>query len=785
LIPEAPINFDWNSFAPVAWAGTAPFQNASKTVNGWQFTGLTDALKSTDDTSFAGGVKQDVNCASIIGSSVPNKDDLKRIYIAHKTVTINGTPHIFLTLAWERIPLNTVSSSAHVGFEFNQGTSGVCPAGSDGLVNRTPGDLLFVYDFTGGSAGVATLSLRKWILTGSCDIKTDVAPCWGIATDLTASGFAEAAVDSASFPVSDTVAPTPDSLGQSEFGEAGADLTAAGVFSANTCLSLGKVYGVSRSSGNSGQAAMEDLVGPGNIRISNCGTVNVIKHTNPRGINQNFSYSTNIPSGSATGAATFCKTADTTGITTTFTLNDSAGVDTPCVSANYEGITNVHAGSYTVTEGAEPSGFVFQGLSVTTSGGASGAQDGVIPTQADITVVPDSVVTATYTNQAQGEIKIIKQTVPSGSSTSFGYSTSGGLSPSTFNLTGQVGSNTQDYTGVAPGTYAVTETVTGGWSLKDLSCTASGAGSNGSQDGTTNTQADITLAAGGLVTCTYTNHQLGEIKIIKHTDPRGLNQAFNYTANLAGSCTQSTASSFSLNDTGNTTLNSAGNTQDCTNVPEGTYNITETAEPANFSFESLSCTTGGVQDGSNAAKADITLAAGGLVTCTYTNQGLGAIKITKTSIKGTALAGATFVITGTNGLPISASPVTTGNDGTVCVDHLPFGTTYSVQETAAPTGYSIDDSTAHSVTVNKVSGCGDGNEATFSATDTPLTNLTITATSQAAGGTRTSITCTGPSPSTSNIGNSPVGVPTPVDPANVSANGLKPGTYTCTVVVDP
>src|SRR5262249_12387167 len=144
LIPEAPINFDWNSFSPVTWTGTSPFQTASKTVSGWQFLGLTDAEATTSDTRFAGGAKPPDNCAKVIGSKAPNKDDLKRVYIAHKTV--NG--HIFLVLAWERIPLNTATSSAHIGFEFNQGTT-PCPAGSDSLVQRTAGDLLFVYDFTG------------------------------------------------------------------------------------------------------------------------------------------------------------------------------------------------------------------------------------------------------------------------------------------------------------------------------------------------------------------------------------------------------------------------------------------------------------------------------------------------------------------------------------------------------------------------------------------------------------------------------------------------------------
>jgi hypothetical protein len=543
--------FDWNGFSPVTWTGTAPNQTATKLASGWTFTGLTDAQATTSDSGYSGGVKQDVDCAGIKGSKAPNKDDLKRIYLATKTV--NG--HIYLNLAWMRIPQNTVNASAHVGFEFNQGTT-ACPAGSDGLVRRTAGDLLLVYDFEGSASGAATLTLRKWVTSGACEISSDTAPCWGPATDLTASGFAEAKVNTVA--VTDTVAPTTDTLQKAEFGEAGVDLTNAGVFTAGVCTAFGQAEGVSRSSGNSGQAAMEDLVGPGHISLANCGTINIIKHTDPRGINQNFSYTSNIAGGQLN-----C-TLDTT--PASFTLNDHAGVDpaSPITTGtdNTEHCANVPIGSYTVTEGAEPSGFV----------------------------------------------------------------------------------------------------------LESLTCTATGS-SSGSQDGTNPFQANITVAAG--------------------------------------------------NET---------------------------------------------------------------VTCTYTNQQqLGAIKITKTSVKGnTPLAGATFSVT-SGGTPIAGSPFTTDSTGTICVDHLAFGN-YVVTETAAPSGYAINDTTSHTVTVDNNALCSDatfvGESISFS--DTPLTDITATATSEATGGTQSTITCV--NSSNANVGNSPQG---PGESVSVGANGLMPGTYTCTIVIDP
>jgi hypothetical protein len=110
-------------------------------------------------------------------------------------------------------------------------------------------------------------------------------PCWVFALDLTAGGLGEARVNTVD--ALDTIGPdgaSPgDRLYSQEFGEALINLTDSGVFPANptTCLSFGKVFGVSRSSGNSGLAQMKDLVGPANINIANCGQVIIRKQTLP------------------------------------------------------------------------------------------------------------------------------------------------------------------------------------------------------------------------------------------------------------------------------------------------------------------------------------------------------------------------------------------------------------------------------------------------------------------------------------------------------------------------
>jgi uncharacterized surface anchored protein len=122
--------------------------------------------------------------------------------------------------------------------------------------------------------------------------------------------------------------------------------------------------------------------------------------------------------------------------------------------------------------------------------------------------------------------------------------------------------------------------------------------------------------------------------------------------------------------------------------------------------------------------------------------------------------------------------VTTGSDGNSCTGSLPLGD-YKVTETAAPSGYKINDSSAHTVSVSTAGTCGSGDEATVSFDDTPLSKITVAFESLAAGDpTSATIQCTGDS----SAQNLPEGTP------RVLGNGtttLVPGTYTCTVVVDP
>jgi hypothetical protein len=120
---------------------------------------------------------------------------------------------------------------------------------------------------------------------------------------------------------------------------------------------------------------------------------------------------------------------------------------------------------------------------------------------ANITVAAGESVTCIYTNTKQGSITIIKRTI-GGFGGPFGYTTTGGLDPASFNLTttgeGEPGQDSRTYDNLSPGNYSVTESsLPADWEFTSLTC-----GVGGTVD---NMTANIALAAGESVTCIYTN----------------------------------------------------------------------------------------------------------------------------------------------------------------------------------------------------------------------------------------------------------------------------------------
>jgi len=122
----------------------------------------------------------------------------------------------------------------------------------------------------------------------------------------------------------------------------------------------------------------------------------------------------------------------------------------------------------------------------------------------------------------------------------------------------------------------------------------------------------------------------------------------------------------------------------------------------------------------------------------------------------------------------------TDANGIACFDNLLFGS-YTVHETV-PAGYHVQTGDQdQSITVNNKASCSDATYVgeTARIDNIPLTNLTVSVSSQVTGGTNSKITCTGLTPTPADI------TPTAFDDTSETVNDLEPGTYTCEVVIDP
>jgi hypothetical protein len=337
-----------------------------------------DLPTGQNDNSFGQGTKEsDVN-VTVVNGGIPNsKADLGNFYLANETLANN---HVLMYLGWTRV--NT-SGTTNFDFEINKLEQPDLTTPGPKTLLRSAGDIIINYDFQGGAQN-PTLSFRTWQANGT----------WSAATPITSpSGESEVNRVDVANPLAQP--PSPATAPAFTFGEAAIDLTALNIVPVGACAPFSSAYVKSRSS-DSFTSAVKDFIAPVHLNLSRCGTVTIIKHTDPGGLNQDFGYTSNLAGGSE-----FSCTADST--PASFTLND-AGTDTEVCS-------NVPIGNYTVLEGADPANFVFGSLSCTATGSGTGAQDGTVPKQANIGIVAGGdTVTCTYINNQQlGAIKITKQ----------------------------------------------------------------------------------------------------------------------------------------------------------------------------------------------------------------------------------------------------------------------------------------------------------------------------------------------------------------------------------------
>jgi len=384
-----------------------------------------------------------------------------------------------------------------------------------------------------------------------------------------------------------------------------------------------------------------------------------------------------------------------------------------------------------------------------------------------------------------GSVTIRKVTDPEGADATFGYthnlSTDPVLvdDPATTDIDESTQFTLQDGDSVTYdvlfGTgYTVNEDdLPDGWDFDNVDCSAS----NVTVDTSSEPLISFDLEnASDVVDCTYTNVARGTIIVEKITDDG--DGAFDFTSNTL------TPSPFTLTTTAAGDAGKDSKTFD--DLVPGTFDVAEDV-PAGWNLVTSSCDDGSDPD-------SIGLDAGETVTCTFHDaRQRGAIEITKTRKYASALEGnpysqphpgVTFTITGGE-LPDGGTTVVTDDDGIACLDDLllsSFAGNYTVTETV-PEGYVADGDEAKAVAVTTEAECDDevaDNDAEVSFSNTPLTDVDITVTSQDPGATLSTISCV-------DANEDPVGtaVSTPVDPASYSVDDLPDGTYICTIVIDP
>jgi len=213
--------------------------------------------------------------------------------------------------------------------------------------------------------------------------------------------------------------------------------------------------------------------------------------------------------------------------------------------------------------------------------------------QATFNLEPGETVTCTFTNTKQGQVVVKKVMV--GGTDSFDYS--GTPSGSIVVNNGTVSAS------VAPGQYVSTEAAKSGWDLTAVAC------DDGNSVGSVaNRQATFNVAAGEVVTCTFTNTKRGQIVVEKQTIPNGDEATFGFTGEIVATLGDGQSSSKS--------------------VEPGTYTVDEAAK-AGWDLTSIVCDDSNSSGSLANRRATFNVAAGEVVKCTFTNTKRGAIIVEK------------------------------------------------------------------------------------------------------------------------------------------------------------
>ena len=373
-----------------------------------------------------------------------------------------------------------------------------------------------------------------------------------------------------------------------------------------------------------------------------------------------------------------------TNLASTSTTVATSTAGTPAASAQFS-VTALNT-AVSITE-TVPTGWRLTGATCADANSAATGNTGTFGTFAGnaITVAaafvePAASITCTFTNEKLARL-VIQKTANGGAGT-FGYTTTGGLSPSTFSLSPNpptTPSVSQTFTNLFPGTYTVTEGASPSFQLTDLTCVAAGTSAAGSTI-TTNVatrQLSVTLVAGADYTCTYTNVRDAQITIVKTSI--GGDNTFGFTTAGTGNAVEPTPSITTTSGVGSSSFA----VPFATGVTTRTVTITESTLPAGWVPTGITCTNAAGTTIGTVALPAVTLSVvpGDVLSCNVTNQRLPRVTIRKQTI---GPAGSFSFTGGTNGLPASLTLDTTAANpaSSAAYQLAALNTATSITETA-------------------------------------------------------------------------------------------------------
>ena len=580
----------------------------------------------------------------MLGTTNPNAQvDLKNVWL---DTAADSTGDIWLYLAWQR---DSNKGSGVIMYEFQQGEKPVAcdyskintPTEADLIAacnpfeKRQPGDFILVWDQQGGSTAIG---IRTW---GYTDVNGNGVYNAGIdtltlgATVTTASDDAEAKYSSDKF-----------------FGEATVNLSDT-IFppTPTSCFTVGNII-PGTVTGNSDTADYKDVVLKDfaeSLTISNCGSVEITKDTNPEGGTGQFGYTLARSGGALLDYADPPKTSRTGTLTedgdsetqlnlrtgTNYTLAENIGAGTPYDLSSI--VCTLGSSSYTVT----------------TAG-------------ANFPVAAGQTTSCLITNQLKtGTLHVTKVLTNDNGGTR-------AITGFSFTATGQAGGSaipfeadgTNSFT-VNAGTYAVAEV---GVPIAGYSTTY---GSN---------CPAVQVPAGGEATCVITNNdQSASLTLVKEV-----------TKDNGGTAV---AADWTLSADGPTDISGTSGSPAVTSVAvdAGTYNLSESGGPAGYTASGWVCVGGTMPAGDTDT---VNLGLGQSATCTITNDDqAGTLIVNKvvTNNNGGTLGPDDFSFSVNGGTAVAFD-----EDGQNSLS-VPAGV-YDVEETP-PAGYTMTGNTCVDVVV--------------------------------------------------------------------------------------